>query len=131
MRSVEPSSGIGDAAGERSMDVSPQNEGMVEVHWDALDGQQLRYNDHTWALTGDVDVRDRGEIIGVEARQVTDVRGKTATLFFGNETPPASLNPGAFGAHFDRIERRDGDYHLVVATDRRTYRYTLHRLEYG
>lgn len=41
---------------------------MVESHWAELGGKEVRYRDRTWTLTGDVDVRNRGELLAVEAR---------------------------------------------------------------
>lgn len=103
---------------------------MVDVHWDDLRGRELRYRDHTWELSSDVDVRNRGELLAVQARQTDDVRRPAATLYFGIADPSASLNPGNLGEHFDRLERADGEQHLVVRKERRSYRYVLRRLEY-
>lgn len=103
---------------------------MVETHWDDLRGRELRYLDGTWALTGTVDALDDGELLAVEAERVDDVRGETATLYFGLPGPADSLNPGDLGEGFDRLEREDDDQFLVVRRERRTYRYELQRLEY-
>jgi len=103
---------------------------MVDVHWEDLRGRELRYRDHTWELTGDVAVRDRGELLAIQARQTDDVRHPRAALYFEIADPSASLNPGNLGVHFDRLERADGEQHLVVKKERRSYRYVLRRLEY-
>ena len=103
---------------------------MVETHWEDLRGKELRYLDHTWALTGDVDVRDSGDLLAVEATQVDDVRRERATLYFGIEDPPDSLNPGDLGDQFDRLEREGDHQYLVVKKEGRTYRYELRRLEH-
>lgn len=103
---------------------------MVDAHWDTLRGRALRYHDRTWKLTGDVDVRARGELVVAEARQADDVRHPTARLHFGVDDPPDSLNPGAPGDQFGRLERDDGSQYLVVERPGRTYRYELRRLEY-
>jgi hypothetical protein len=102
---------------------------MVESHWVELRGQELRYADDTWELTGDVDVLESGELLGVEARQADDVRHGTATLYFGLDSPTESLNQGALGEHFDRLERTRNGHHLVVKKEARTYRYELQRIE--
>lgn len=103
---------------------------MVETQWPELAGKEVRYHDHTWELTGRVDVRGTGEVLAVEARQADGVGHDAATLRFGIENPPGSLNPGDLGDHFDRLER-DGDrYHLVVEREARRYRYALRGLEY-
>lgn len=102
---------------------------MAETHWDDIRGSEVRYTDHTWELTGDVDIRERGELLVVEATQSDDVRGRTAFLHFGLQNPPSSLNPGDLGELSDGLERVDGDYHLVVTKGPRTYRYGLQRLE--
>jgi hypothetical protein len=102
---------------------------MVEAHWEDLRGKELRYRDHTWELTGDVDVRESGELLAVEARQTDDVRHGTAHLYFGLEDRTDSLNPGSLGEHFDRLERNGDDHRLFVKKERRTYRYGLQRLE--
>lgn len=103
---------------------------MVEAHWEDLRGKELRYSDHTWELTGDVDVRESGDLVGVEAQQADDVRHRTATLYFGLDTPTDSLNPGDLGDHFDKLERTGDNQYLVIKKERRTYRYVLQRLEY-
>ena len=104
---------------------------MVETQWPELAGKRVRYGDHTWELTGLVDVRGTGDVLEVEATQVDDVRRGSATLRFDLENPPASLNPGNLGDHFDRLEREDGRYHLVVEKESRRYRYELHGMEPG
>lgn len=103
---------------------------MVESQWPELGGKQVRYRDDTWELTGTVDVLGTGDVLAVEATQVDDVRHRDATLRFGLEDPPESLNPGDLGDHFDQLQR-DGDrYTLIVKKEARTYRYTLLGLEY-
>jgi hypothetical protein len=103
---------------------------MVEQHWDTLRGRELRYQDHTWELTGDVTIRDRGELLGVEARQADAVRHRDATLYFANARRPESLNPGNIGEYFHRLEMTGGARDLVVKNGHRSYRYRLQRLEY-
>lgn len=102
---------------------------MVDTHWDDLRGEHLRYSDRTWELTGDLAVRDTGQVLAVEARQVDDVRHGTARLFFGLQSPTDSLNPGNLGEQFSRLERTENGQYLVVDKERRTYRYRLERLE--
>jgi hypothetical protein len=103
---------------------------MVDTRWEDIRGMELRYHDHTWELTGDVDVLEDGGLLAVEARQADDVRSRTGRLHFDLESPTASLNPGDLGDQFDRLERtRDGQY-LVVETGRQTYRYVLRRLAF-
>ena len=103
---------------------------MVRSHWGELRDTELRYRDRTWKLTGDVDVRQSGELLAVEARQVDDVRHGAAILYFGLESAPDSLNPGNLGDHFDRVERTGSHRYLLVKKEQRTYRYELQRLEY-
>ncbi|MDX1748650.1 MAG: hypothetical protein R3324_22180 [Halobacteriales archaeon] len=103
---------------------------MVETRWPELGGKHVRYHDRTWELTGMVDVRGTGDLLDVEATRVDDVRHGNAVLRFGLENPPASLNPGNLGDHFDELEREDDRYHLVVKKEARTYRYALHGIEY-
>lgn len=102
---------------------------MVETRWENLRGRELRYLDHTWKLTGNVDIRKSGELLAVEATQSDDVRHRRATLYFGVRGAD-SLNPKEVGDHFDRLERTDDGQHLVVKREGRTYRYELQRLEY-
>lgn len=104
---------------------------MAKSTWPDLQEKRLRYDDRTWELTGDVDVRNSGELLAVEARQTDDVRHGRATLHFGLDTSGDSLNPGNLGEHFDRLERTANEQHLVVRDDHRTYRYVLQRLESG
>jgi hypothetical protein len=103
---------------------------MADTEWPELGGKTVRYHDDTWELTGNVDAREAGRLLAVEARQADDVRHPTATLHFGIEDGADSLNPGNLGDHFDRLERRDGRQYLLVKKDRQTYRYELRRLEY-
>lgn len=103
---------------------------MVETHWEDLRGTELRYRDHAWALTGDVSVRDTGELLVVEAEQVDGSKRGTARLYFSITDSAGSLNPGNLGTHFNRLER-DGTRHaIVVKKEGRSYRYELTRLEY-
>jgi hypothetical protein len=103
---------------------------MGKSLWEELRGKELRYRDHTWELTGDVDVRESGELLAVETRRVDDVRHGRATLYFGLENAPDSLNPEKLGQHFDRLERKGSHQYLVVKKEGRTYRYELRRLEH-
>ncbi|RLM53916.1 hypothetical protein DVK02_10840 [Halobellus sp. Atlit-31R] len=103
---------------------------MPDTTWESLRSEQLRYHDHTWELTGGVDILENGDLVVAEARQTDDVRRRTALLHFGLVTVEGSLNPGELGEHFDRIERVDGGQHLVVKKAGRRYRYELTRLEY-
>jgi hypothetical protein len=102
---------------------------MVEAHWESLRDRELRYVGHTWRLTGDVDVRESGELLAAEAVQADDVRHEPAILHFGLRDPPGSLNPGDLDGHFESLERDGRAQYLVVEADGRTYRYRLGRLE--
>lgn len=103
---------------------------MSETRWPELAGKELRYADHTWELTGLVDVRGTGEVLHVEAKQTDGVKHRTAILRFGLENPPASLNPGDPGDHFDRLERDGGQWYLIVRKEARVYRYELHGVQW-
>lgn len=105
---------------------------MVETRWEDIRDEEVRYLDHTWKLTGKVGIRDRGELLAVEAHQVDDVRRRGATLYFGldGDGPRGSLNPGNLGEYFNRLERDDEGVALVVKTDGRSYRYELQRMEH-
>jgi hypothetical protein len=104
---------------------------MHERHWDDLGGLELRYRDHTWELTGDVEILRDGALIGAEVRQVDGTRHGTAQLFFAVENPPRSVNPGDLGDHFQELVKEDGKSYLKITSPRRTYRYELQRLERG
>ncbi|MEA5387934.1 hypothetical protein VB779_13455 [Haloarculaceae archaeon H-GB11] len=104
---------------------------MVEQRWEDIRGKQVEYNGHTWKLTGNVDVREDGDVLAVEAKQADDVKAEAAMLYFDNADPPKSLNPGSEGPHFDRLERDGDEQLLVVKKDPRRYRYRLERLEYA
>jgi hypothetical protein len=101
---------------------------MTESHWDDLRGRTVRYRDRTWELTGDLEVHDTGELLAIDGRGDDDT-GVNATLYFGLQGSPESINPGNLGEHFDRIERTPDGQFIVVNTGPRTYRYKLHRLE--
>lgn len=103
---------------------------MVDVHWDTLREKQLRYRDHTWTLTGDVEVRNSGEHLAVAARQADDVRRRRGTFSFEVHDTDESLNPGNLGDAFERLEQTGDGQALVVKHRGRTYRYRLNRLEY-
>lgn len=104
---------------------------MSETNWPELHDKTLRYQDQTWKLTGEVDVRDRGTILAVTAIKDDDVRREEATLYFESESGEDSLNPGNLGEHFDRLETTERHQYLIVKKERRTYRYELRRLEYA
>ncbi|MFW5905481.1 MAG: hypothetical protein ACOCUO_01385 [archaeon] len=55
---------------------------MVETELPELDGVEVEYGDHTWELTGMVDVRGTGESLEVNAKQADDVRGNEVDLRF-------------------------------------------------
>lgn len=103
---------------------------MVEITLPALAGQEVRYDDHTWELTGSVDVRGTGDHLLVEAEEVDDVRGRTGQLRFAIEDPPASLNPGSLGENLERLQYEDGQYRVLVTTGGRTYGYALRSIDY-
>jgi hypothetical protein len=103
---------------------------MVDARWEDLRGTELRYDDHTWELTGEVELRETGELLRVRARQVDGVRGRTATLQFGLDGAGESLNPGDLGEVFASLERERSRHYVVVRKDPRRYRYELHSLEY-
>lgn len=103
---------------------------MDESGWPELADTELRYLDHTWRLTGSVDVLNNGELLAVDATRVDGVRHEGATLYFSLESPPASLNPGNLGAHFDRLEAGPDEQRLVVGKRDATYEYVLKRMEY-
>lgn len=103
---------------------------MVAKQWAELGGKELRYLDQTWECTGEVDVRQSGELLAVEAKQVDDVKRSTATLYFAIQNSTDSLNPGALGDHFDTLGQADGEQYLELRTEGKTYRYVLQRMEY-
>lgn len=102
---------------------------MVESHWEGLGGRELSYGGHSWELTGDVAVLERGDLLAVQATQTDDVRRPTATLHFGLDSPSDSLNPGNLGEFFESLETTGDGHYIVVKTQGRTYRYELHRLQ--
>ncbi|MFC3476557.1 hypothetical protein [Halobacterium litoreum] len=103
---------------------------MADTTWPELGGKQIRTGDGTWEFSGEVDVRDSGNVLAVEATRVDEAKRPTARLYFDVENPPDSLNPGALGEHFDRVEWEGNDPRLVVKTTGRTYRYEFNRLAY-
>jgi len=98
--------------------------------WPELGGERLQYADRTWELGGEVSVLNDGDLLGVKATAVDDVRHRTVTLYFGIEEQPASLNPGDIGDHFDRLQSTATDHVIDVRTPGRTYRYDLERVAY-
>ena len=103
---------------------------MADAQWEDVRGEELRYRDDTWELTGEVDVRGSGDRLRARARQVHDVKHGHAALQFGVVGQGDSLNPGNLDDVTARLVPEDGRYYLVVETDSRTYRYELHSLEY-
>lgn len=103
---------------------------MVETEWPEIGGTEVQYGDHTWELTGTVDIAETGDALAVEAKQVDDIRERKADLRFGLHDDAPSLNPGNLGSHFDRLERAGDTQYLVVKTEPRTYRYELQGVEY-
>lgn len=103
---------------------------MVELHWEDLEDANVRYSGQDWVLTGDLEVLGSGDLLAFRARQMDDVSKETALLYFGIENPPASLNPGDLGDHFDSLEEAGDNYQVVVKMDESTYRYELRRIKY-
>lgn len=103
---------------------------MADAQWEDVRGEELRYRDDTWELTGEVDVRGTGDSLRARARQVHDVKHQHATLQFGVVGQGDSLNPGDLDDVTARLDLEDGRYHLIVEKDPRTYRYELHSLEF-
>lgn len=102
---------------------------MAETRWEDVRGEELRYQDHTWELTGEVDLRGTGERIRARARRVDGVKHEHATLLFAVEGD-GSLNPGDLDDVFVRLEQEGDREILVVKKEPRTYRYELLSLEY-
>lgn len=100
----------------------------METHWDDLRGRELRYDDRTWELTGDVTVREQGTLLSVDAREIDGSKRRQATLHFDAATDD-SLNPGNLADDFHHLERGATDT-IVVKTAGRTYRYDLNRIAY-
>lgn len=103
---------------------------MVDARWEDVRGEELRYHDHTWELTGEVDVRGAGDRLRACARQVDGVQHGTASLQFGVDAADPSLNPGDLDGVSARLEREGDRHYLVVEREPRTYRYELHSMEY-
>ena len=103
---------------------------MVEAHWEGVRGEEMRFRDETWELTGDVDLRGTGEVVQARARRVDGVKHEGATLQFGLDDAGESLNPGSVGDVSASLEREGERRYLVVERDPRTYRYELQSLEY-
>ena len=104
---------------------------MGMSHWEDLRGRELRYRDQAWELTGEVEVREQGELLAVQARRSDDVAHDAATLYFDLDGSPDSINPGNLGEHFDSLERTADGVFLHVKKERRTYRYKLQRVEFA
>ncbi|ELZ17466.1 hypothetical protein [Natrinema limicola] len=115
---------------EKTIGIFLVSSGMDETQWPELSGTELQYGDHTWELTGTVDVGNTGTMLAVEAKQVDDVRQPKAVLRFALDGDAPSLNPGNLGSHFDSLEQAGGTQYLVVKKAARTYRYELHGFEY-
>lgn len=98
---------------------------MVETRWPELAGETIEYADRQWELTGGIAIQNTGELLEAEAKQVNDVRAGRATLHFGLESRPASLNPGNLKDHFQELAREGDRYVVVVHQGSRTYRYEL------
>jgi len=103
---------------------------MVETQWETLAGTELRYDDRTWSLTGDVELRGTGELVDLRARRVDGTRGERATLRFALHDSSDSPNPGNLREVFPELQRRRGRHTLVVRVDPKTYRYRLQSVVY-
>lgn len=114
---------------ENAMVVPDETTTMDESRWEDLRGRELRYRDQAWELTGEVAVREQGELLAVQARRADDVAHDAATLSFDLDGSPDSLNPGNLGEHFDRLERTADGVFIHVKKGGRTYRYKLQRVE--
>lgn len=103
---------------------------MAKTHVETLEGERLRYNDDTWELTGDLDVRQNGETIRATARKPDRVRGNAATLRFSLQDPPASLNPGNLGEFDAELKVIENRQYIVIIRNHATNHYRLKNLSY-
>ncbi|TYL36512.1 hypothetical protein CV102_22070 [Natronococcus pandeyae] len=103
---------------------------MAETEWPEIKGKELEYGDHTWELTGTVDVGNTGEIIAVEAKQTDDVRQRNAMLRFGLGDQSASLNPGNPRSRFHGFEQEGDTQYLLVKAEPKVYRYEIQGISY-
>lgn len=102
---------------------------MAETPWQQLEGDTLQYGGHQWELTGGVDVRDRGSLLAVEAKQVDDVSQPMANLRFASVEGSPALNPDDLDEMFcDTQRERDGLY-IVLQKEPQRYRYELLGIE--
>ena len=109
---------------------SRYNIDMVEVDVPELGGEQLRYNNDTWELTGTMDVMQNGELPQAEAKKPDRIRGSTGWLKFSLDTPPASLNPGNLSEFNCELTEGDDGYVLEITREQRADRYRLTKLRY-
>lgn len=103
---------------------------MAKTRVPELEGIEFRYSDDTWAFTGDLDVRQNGDVIDASARKTERVRRDEATMHFAVTDPPASLNPGNLGDFEATVERSDGQHTLTIRRPNATTRYRLESMNY-
>lgn len=103
---------------------------MAEAHIAQLKDEQIRYNDDTWAFTGDISFKQNGSVIEARVRKPDRVRGSRGTMRFQLQNPPASINPGNLG-EFDVDLTRDGTKAVLELSRPSTSdRYTVSNLRY-
>jgi len=104
---------------------------MATFHVNDIEGEQIRFNDDTWELTGDIDVLQNGDVLKVTARKPERVRGNTAMISFKLQNPPASINPGNLGDIDVEVERTADGIELVVTRRHTSNRYRAKNLTYS
>lgn len=103
---------------------------MVEVDVPAIAGEQLRYNNNTWKLTGTIAIERNGELIQAKAKKTERVRGSAGWLKFVLDSPPASLNPGNLAEFESELIEEGNDHFLLITRNDRTDRYLLTKMRY-
>lgn len=102
---------------------------MVETTLSRLSGEQVRYGDDTWELTGEIAIGRNGEVIDADA--VETGRGRNARFRFELERKPGSINPGNLGSFEIDLKRGDDGPMLIVRHNMETDRYRLDGLTYA
>lgn len=103
---------------------------MAEIHIPQLEGERIRYNDDTWEFTGELAIKQNGEVIEATARKPDRVRGNSGLLRFRLDDQPASINPGNPGVVDVELERDGTATVLRLIRPNASDRYTISSLRY-
>lgn len=104
---------------------------MVELHLTPLVGERARYHGETWTFTGDITIKQNGDLLEATATAAERSDATRGTLRFQLRTTPASINPGNPDIIGVELAREGGVTILELRRRRQRDRYAFSSVSYG